>query len=80
MDKEEIDIRFGIAAVRKGFVTKDQILDALDIQLTENLSMEKHRLIGTILIDQGHLTSAQITEVLAYLAGVRGEEGENERS
>lgn len=73
MEKEEIDIRFGAVAARKGFVTKDQILDALDIQLTENLSIGKHRLIGTILIDQGHLTSSQITEVLAYLAGVRGD-------
>lgn len=73
MDKEDFDIRFGIAAVRKGFVTKNQILDALDIQVTENLVAGKHRLIGMILIDQGHLAAVQVTEVLAYLGGVRGE-------
>lgn len=69
---EEIDIRFGVAAAQKGFVTKDQILEALDIQLTEDFSLGKHRLIGTILFDQGHITIAQVNDVLAYLAGVRG--------
>ena len=73
LEREEIDIRFGVVAARKGFVTKDQILEALDVQLTENLSIGKHRLIGTILIDQGHLNIAQANEVLAYLGGVRGE-------
>ena len=70
---EEIDIRFGVAAAQKGFVTKDQILEALDIQLTEDFSLGKHRLIGTILFDQGHITIAQVNDVLAYLAGVRGQ-------
>ena len=73
MEKEEIDIRFGTVAAQKGFVTKDQILKALDIQLTEDFSTGKHRLIGKILIDQGHLDNTQVYEVLAYLAGVRGE-------
>jgi len=73
LEREEIDIRFGVVAARKGFVTKDQILEALDVQLTENLSTGKHRLIGTILIDQGHLNISQVNEVLAYLGGVRGE-------
>ena len=44
MEKKEIDIRFGTAAALKGFVTKDQILEALDIQLTEDFSIGKHRL------------------------------------
>ena len=75
MEKEEIDVRFGVAAAQKGFVTKDQILEALDIQLTEDFSIGKHRLIGTILFEKGHLTIAQVNDVLAYLAGVRGQKG-----
>ena len=80
METEEIDIRFGVAAVQKGFVTKDQILEALDIQLTEDFSLGKHRLIGTILFEQGHITVAQVNDVLAYLAGVRDQNGIKEDS
>jgi len=75
LETNEIDIRFGVAAAQKGFVKKDQVLEALDIQLTEDFSLGKHRLIGRILFDQGHLTIAQVNDVLAYLAGVRGQKG-----
>jgi len=78
LETEDIDIRFGVAAAQKGFLKKDQILEALDIQLTEDFSIGKHRLIGTILFEQGHLTIAQVNDVLAYLAGVRGQKGEKE--
>ena len=46
-------------------------LEALGVQLREELATGKHHLIGTILIDNGYLKIAQVNEVPAYPAGVR---------
>ena len=67
MGKEETDLRFGILAVQKGFVTKDDIFNALDIQLNEDFSIGKHRLIGRILLDEGLMTDVQVSEVVKGL-------------
>ena len=40
--------RFGIIAVDKGFVTADQLKEALTEQADDNLSNKPHRLIGRI--------------------------------
>ena len=67
MGKETTDLRFGIAAVQKGYVTKDDIFNALDIQLNEDFSTGKHRLIGRILLDEGLLNDVQVLDVLKAL-------------
>ena len=36
-----LSVLVGVAAAKKGFVTKNQILEALDIQLTEDFSLGK---------------------------------------
>ena len=68
MKIEEKGFRFGALAVRKGFVTVDQVIKALEVQIKENLSMDEHRLIGQILVDDGLITPAQRDEVLETLA------------
>jgi hypothetical protein len=64
METEHREIRFGLVAIRQGFVTADQVVEALRIQIEEDLSAGKHRRIGTILLDQGLIALSQINEVL----------------
>ena len=59
--------RFGIIAVEKGFITKDHLSQALEIQIEENAEGGQHRLIGQILLDNGQITEAQIDEVLKVI-------------
>ncbi|MDJ0783467.1 MAG: hypothetical protein QNJ22_15935 [Desulfosarcinaceae bacterium] len=59
--------RFGVIAIEKGFLSKAQLVEALEIQTEENVSLGKHRLIGQILLDKGYITEAQIEEVLKVI-------------
>ena len=56
--------RFGAIAVEKGFITEDQLGEALTIQAKENVEEGKHRLLGRILLEQGLITNSQLDEVL----------------
>ena len=58
------DKRFGVVAVEKGFITKEQLFEALKIQVEEDLSGEPHTLIGIILIKLGYLTRQEADHVL----------------
>ena len=64
METEYIEIRFGAAAVKKGFVTPGDIMDALSVQVHEDLSSGEHRPLGTILLDKNLITAPQLKEVL----------------
>ena len=64
MTLESRDKRFGVIAVEKGFITKEQLFQALRIQTEENLQGKEHRLTGVILYELGYLTEKQIEEVL----------------
>ena len=64
MEFPEFQKRFGSIAVDKGIITKDQLIKALEIQITENIEKGKHKLLGTILYEQGIMTMPQILEVL----------------
>jgi len=67
MTIEELEIRFGTIAVGKGFITSQQLVDALDVQVRELLVGAKHRLISEILHDLGFLTIDQIGRVLGSM-------------
>jgi hypothetical protein len=67
METEHLEKRFGIVAVEKGFVTPHQVVDAMRIQVMEDIECGKHRLIGRILLEQGILKLAQVDEVLESL-------------
>jgi hypothetical protein len=64
MGTEFLDKRFGVTAVEKGFITIDQLFEALKTQITEEIEKKEHRLIGRILYDMESLTLSQIDEVL----------------
>ena len=55
---------FGAKAVKKGYVSKEQVVKALEIQRKENMEGTGHRLIGAILCDMGLMTISQILDVL----------------
>jgi hypothetical protein len=64
METQHLEKRFGVLAVEKGFITADQVIEALRIQVMEDIEKGKHRLIARILLEQGLITLSQIDEVL----------------
>ena len=69
MEKERRGMRFGGLAVGKGFITPEQLYEALRIQVEENLAKFKHRRIGMILLEQDLINLEQIDEILMELNG-----------
>ena len=64
---ETYEERFGNIAIAKGFITPEELLDALRIQVQEETEKKQHHLIGQILLEQGVITGEQIQQVLAEL-------------
>ncbi len=60
-------LRFGKIAVDMGFVTAKQLDEALSEQADDDLSSNPHRLIGSILLENGWMTKEQIDMVLNEL-------------
>ncbi len=56
--------RFGERAVRMGYVSEDQVDEALEQQQWLREHGESHRLTGLILLDLGALRNEQLIEVL----------------
>jgi hypothetical protein len=64
MEAEHLEKRFGVTAVKKGFITSDQLVEALAIQVAEDIATGDHDLVGKILFEQGIITMEQIDEIL----------------
>jgi hypothetical protein len=60
-------VRFGVIAVKKGYITEEALFEALKIQVEEELKKEEHRLIGTILYDMGMMGEKEIKDVVNEL-------------
>jgi len=67
MEINHLEKRFGVLAIEKGFITADQVIEALRIQVWEDIEKGGHRLIGRILLEKGQITLLQIEEVLKAL-------------
>ena len=67
METEHLEKRFGVLAVERGFVTAEHVIEALRIQVTEDMDEGKHRIIGRILMEQGLMTLSEVDEVLGLL-------------
>jgi len=59
--------RFGVVAVKGGFITPEQLCEALTTQVLEELKGTKRRLIGEILLEKGYITTDQLYEVVEFL-------------
>jgi len=71
MKEQTIEIRFGIVAIDKGFITAEQLIEALRTQVIGDIEQKEHKLIGTILLERGLVTREQIDEVVKELANKR---------
>ena len=58
-------IRFGTLTVEKGIITAKQLGKAVNVQMREDLSGIKHRLLGEILVDMGFMTQNQVDEIIS---------------
>ncbi|MBI4682678.1 MAG: hypothetical protein HY757_06210 [Nitrospirae bacterium] len=59
--------RFGKIAVEKGYVTSEQVKQAVSEQIDDDMANRPHRLIGRIFLDNGIMTPQQIELVLNEL-------------
>ncbi len=60
-------LRFGTIAVDLGFIRPQDLIEALEMQVTEDLAGNPHRSIGTILLARDLLSSEQVDAVLKVL-------------
>ena len=67
MTQERLDKRFGIVAIENGFITSKQLIEAMKIQVYEDLEGSNHRLVGEILQEKEYITAVQIDEVLKLM-------------
>jgi hypothetical protein len=67
VSNHQIEKRFGVTAVKIGFITADQLHEAMRIQLDEDLHGREHRLIGRVLLEMASISSSQIREVLRLM-------------
>lgn len=67
METEHLEKRFGVIAIEQGYCSPEQFVEALKIQVMEDLNRGRHRLVGRILLEQGLITLDQIDQVLEIL-------------
>ncbi|MBW2259952.1 MAG: hypothetical protein JRF18_05815 [Deltaproteobacteria bacterium] len=67
---ERFEKRFGVIAVEKGFITPDQLFDALKSQVQDDMEVGSHRLIGEILCAHDAMTFDQVDQVLIVLTQI----------
>ena len=60
--------RFGVVAMEKGFISADQLWEALVRQKAQDSGLAERRHIGMILKDLGYLSFSQLSEVLQAMA------------
>lgn len=56
--------RFGIIAIEKGFISQEELIHALTIQVREDLESGIHRLVGELFFDLEIMDANQIEEVV----------------
>ncbi len=65
---EQYQKRYGNIAIENGFITSEQLIEALNIQVTDEINGVGHRLIGVILIGLGYISLEQDLEVFNSLS------------
>ena len=67
MELKSHEKRFGMVAMGKGYITLEQLIEAMRIQVKEDAETGKHRLIGQILIEMNAISPSQVMKVLDSL-------------
>ena len=58
--------QFGAVAIRKGFITHEQLQAALDEQQKVSQEEGKWKLLGIVMLEMGVLDNNQLIEILRY--------------
>jgi len=61
---EHYEKRFGIIAIEKGFITVEELIKALTVQVREDMAYGTHRQVGEILLDLNIMNANQIEKVV----------------
>lgn len=64
---KKFDPRFGMLAVEMGFVTVEQVREAMGQQVDDDFARRPHRLLGDILVERGWMTLREVDMVLEEL-------------
>ena len=67
MDKQKTDRYrklFGQVALEEGFITREQLLEALEVQKQRKASGKSDKLLGQILIELGYLDTQQAQRII----------------
>ena len=64
MSEDSLAKRFGDIALQKKFITKNQLLEAMRVQIENKIEKAEHKLIGAILIELGYMSEDQVNQVL----------------
>ncbi len=72
MTKGKIEDRFGMIAISKEFISFEQFMKAMAIQIKDEIEIERHTIIGKILMDQGLLDKTQVDVVLKLMKNKNG--------
>jgi hypothetical protein len=67
MSEAKLTKRFGIVAIEKGFISKEQFVEAMAMQIENELEGIKAKNLGTILNAMGYMTDEQIQEVVKMM-------------
>ena len=59
--------RFGNIAIEKGYITKDQFIEGMALQLENELEGDTSTRIGSILVKMGFMTEEHINKVVASI-------------
>lgn len=59
--------RFGIIAVKRNMITREQLKEALIEQIDDDLNGKPHRLLGEILLEKDQMNADEIERVLKEL-------------
>jgi len=70
-------VRFGQIAVEMGFVSKARLKQALCLQVDDDLTGKKHRLIGAIMFENDWMSNEHIETVLKVVMKKIRDESEN---
>ena len=58
--------RFGYFAIKKGFITQDQFIDAVRIQVSKEQNGDSYLPVGELMKKMGFMTDEQVEEVISY--------------
>lgn len=68
MTKDSLGVRFGTKAIAKGFITIEQFLEAITLQVKQEHKTGIRTPVGRILLEKGYMDDSQVEEVFEDMA------------